>query len=151
MKINIEERRNRAVAYYIEGYNCAQAVFMAYSDIYNIDIDLAKKLSASFGAGMGQLREVCGACSAMFMIMGLEKPFLSPDDREAKKTNYTAVQQTAQAFKNKFGTINCADLLKIKYIPQDSTSTDPNAEYFIKRPCARFVAQAAEIIGRELQ
>ena len=53
------------------GYNCAQSVFMVYSEKFGIDTETALKLSSSFGGGMGRLREVCGAVSAMFMIAGL--------------------------------------------------------------------------------
>lgn len=151
IELNIEERRDRAVAYFKEGYNCAQSVFMAYSDLYDIDPEFAKKISASFGAGMGQLREVCGAASAMFMILGLQYPSINPIDKEAKIKNYTAVQRTGNAFKQKYGSMICADLLKIKRLPQTPSPSDRNAEYYEKRPCAGYVAQAAEILGRELQ
>lgn len=149
-EINIEERKAKALAYFQEGYNCAQSVFMAYSDFYDIDIELAKKLSCSFGGGMGRLREVCGACSGMFMILGLQYPSTDPADKYAKTKNYAAVQRTAQAFKDKYGTIICADLLEIKRAPQEPTPSDRNAEYYAKRPCARFVVDAAEIVGIEI-
>jgi len=151
IEINIEERKERAVAYFNEGYNCAQSVFMAYSDLYDIDMELAKKLSASFGGGMGRLREVCGTCSGMFMILGLHYPATDPTNQESKTANYAAVQRTAQTFKDIFGTIICAELLKIKKRPITSSPSDRNAEYYAKRPCARFVAEAAEILGKEIQ
>jgi len=151
VEINIEERKERAVAYFNEGYNCAQSVFMAYSDLYDIDMELAKKLSASFGGGMGRLREVCGTCSGMFMILGLHYPATDPTNQEFKTANYAAVQRTAQTFKDIFGTIICAELLKIKKLPITSSPSDRNAEYYAKRPCARFVAEAAEILGKEIQ
>lgn len=148
--INIHERKEKAVAYFEEGYNCAQAVFLAYSDIYEIEPELAKKLSAPFGGGMGRMREVCGACSGMFMLMGMQFPSTNPADKDAKSANYAAVQRTAAAFKAKFDTIICADLLDIKRQPQTPVPSDRNAEYYAKRPCARFVAEAAEIVGVEI-
>jgi C_GCAxxG_C_C family probable redox protein len=150
-KISIDERKEKAVANFKEGYNCAQSVFLAYSDFYDIDTEFAKKISASFGGGMGRLREVCGACSGMFMLLGLQYPATDPTNKEAKTVNYAAVQRTAKAFKEQFGTLICADLLKIARSPQAPTPSDRTDEYYSKRPCARFVAKAAEIIGHEIQ
>lgn len=148
--IDIAQRREKAVALFNEGYNCAQSVFVAYSDLYGLDDEFAKKISASFGGGMGRLREVCGACSGMFMIMGLEHPATDPADKNSKTANYDAVQHCAKAFKEKFGTIICADLLKIKHQPENPEPSDRTAEYYAKRPCTRFVAYAADILGQEL-
>ncbi len=150
MDINIDERKEKAVALFKEGYNCAQSVFLAYSDLYNVDEELAKTFSAPFGGGMGRLREVCGAASGMFMLMGFKYPHIDPKDKASKTENYKAVQRTAAAFKDKFGTLICADLLAIKRSPQDPTPSDRTEEYYAKRPCARFIAEAAGIVGEEL-
>lgn len=65
------DHTEKAVALFTQGYNCAQSVFVAFSDVTGMDEELAKRLSSSFGGGMGRLREVCGTCSAMFMVAGL--------------------------------------------------------------------------------
>lgn len=149
-KINIKERRDTAVENFKSGYNCAQSVFLAYSDLYGVDVNFAKKISAPFGGGMGRLREMCGAASGMFMICGLQYPADNPADKEAKTENYAAVQRCAAAFKAQFGDYICANLIKVKRHPQNPAPSDRNAEYYAKRPCAFFVAKAADIIGREL-
>lgn len=150
MNINIEERKQRAVDNFIAGYNCAQSVFLAYSDLFEIDDKLAKRISAPFGGGMGRLREVCGALSGAFMVVGLRYPADDPEDKLAKSGNYKAVQRVAEPFRDKFGSIVCRDLLDIKRQKDNPIPSDRNAEYYAKRPCARFVAEAAEILGREL-
>ena len=61
-------RRERAMALFEEGYNCAQSVFLAFSDLHGMDTHMAAALSSSFGGGMGRLREVCGAVSGMFLV-----------------------------------------------------------------------------------
>jgi len=146
----IELRIQKAISYFENGYNCSQSVFMAYSDIYNIDSETAAKIATSFGGGMGRLREVCGAVSGMFMILGLHYPFTVPTDKEAKKTNYKAVQRTANLFKAEMGSYICADLLKIKHESQAPESSDRTEEYYEMRPCTRCVALAAEIVGKEI-
>ena len=48
-----------ARAYFKEGYNCSQSVFMVFCEQYDMDLEMALKIGSSFGAGMGRLREVC--------------------------------------------------------------------------------------------
>jgi C_GCAxxG_C_C family probable redox protein len=146
----IEERTAQAVENFKAGYNCAQAVVMAYADRYATDPETLKQLAGPFGGGMGRLREVCGAASGMFMILGMEHPTGNPDDKKAKTENYAAVQRTAGAFKQQLGSYICADLLKIGREPQSVTPDDRNFEYYAKRPCALCVAVGANILGKEL-
>lgn len=145
-----KERIEEAVRLFEGGYNCSQAVFMAYSDLYNIDRETAAKLSTSFGGGMGRLREVCGAVSGMFMVLGLHYPATDVADKNAKTINYEAVQRTANAFKTEMGSYICADLLKTKRVPENPTPSPRNARYYALRPCSRCVAIAAEIVGEEI-
>ena len=77
-------RREIAMNNFLEGYNCAQAVLIAYCDELGLDKDTAAMLSCSFGGGMGRLREVCGAVSGMFLVAGIKKGYSDPKDKEAK-------------------------------------------------------------------
>ena len=146
----IESRVSSANTFFEQGYNCSQAVFMAYSDIYGIDTETAAKLATSFGGGMGRLREVCGAVSGMFLVLGLHYPFIDTKNKIAKNTNYKAVQRTANEFKSVMGSYICADLLKLKHEPQNPESSERNETYYKSRPCTRCVKVAAEIVGKEL-
>jgi len=146
----LEQRTKLAVSYFEQGYNCSQAVFMAYSDIYGIEPETAAKIATSFGGGMGRLREVCGAVSGMFLVLGLQYPFINTKDKAAKNTNYKAVQRTANEFKSIMGSYICADLLKIKHEPQNPESSERNEAYYKSRPCTRCVKLSAEIVGKEI-
>lgn len=146
----ITDRTYQAVEYFKEGYNCSQSVSMAYADKYDLDLEAIKKLAAPFGGGMGRLREVCGAATGMFLILGMEHPATDPNDKKTKTENYAAVQRTAFAFKEKLGSYICADLLKIGREPQSVTPDDRNEEYYAKRPCALCVAVGASVLGHEL-
>ncbi|MCK9311941.1 MAG: C-GCAxxG-C-C family protein [Bacteroidales bacterium] len=148
-EIDIKARTEQAVKNFKDGYNCTQSVALAYADLYPVDIETVKMLAAPFGGGMGRLREVCGAVSGMFLILGMEKP-VELNDKATKAATYAAVQSTALHFKERMGSYICADLLKIGRQPQDSTPEDRNSEYYAKRPCAYCVAVAAEILGEEL-
>ena len=108
---DIEARVEKARALFQEGYNCAQAVFLTYSDMFGMDTALAAQLAASFGGGMGRMREVCGTVSGMAMIAGLMELANDPKDKEAKARNAALVREFADAFRQKNGSIICRELL----------------------------------------
>ncbi|MEG1546251.1 MAG: C-GCAxxG-C-C family protein, partial [Bacteroides sp.] len=68
----MEERIQRAVELFKSGYNCSQSVVAAFADLYGYTEEQALKMSASFGGGIGRMRETCGAACGMFMLAGLE-------------------------------------------------------------------------------
>lgn len=130
-----------------QGYNCAQSVFCAFADDLNMDFETALKLSSSFGGGMGRLREVCGAVSAMFMIAGLKYGYTSCNDDNAKEKHYKLIQNLANEFEKQNGSIICRELLglDVKYdIPTPEKRTE---QYYATRPCEDLIASAAEIIS----
>ena len=64
-------RGEKAEALFLEGYNCAQAVLIAFEDLLPYNRKKLALLGASFGGGMARLREVCGSVSGMFMVAGV--------------------------------------------------------------------------------
>lgn len=147
---NLESRILTATTFFEQGFNCSQAVFMAYADLYDIDQQTAAKMATSFGGGMGRLREVCGAVSGMFLVLGFQYPAIDVNDKAAKTANYAAVQRTAKAFKAEMGSYICADLLRLKREPQGVTPSERNEKYYSERPCTRCVALAAKILAAEI-
>ena len=83
---------------FLNGYNCTQAVFLAFSDLHGMDGKTAARLSSSFGGGMGRLREVCGAASGMFLVAGMLYGYEKPGDAQGKKEHYARIQQLAKAY-----------------------------------------------------
>lgn len=148
----IEERIKIAVSYFESGHNCAQAVFLAYCDILGMDANIAKKMTVSFGGGIGRMRETCGAINAIAMLTGFKYPVPDTKDQEARTRNYTMVQKATNIFKKNHGTILCRELLEA----HTSIDTNPvpsirDNEYYSKRPCIKIVAEAAEIAGKMLK
>ena len=133
-----------------DGYNCAQSVLLAFANQVGLKEDEALKLASSFGGGMGRLREVCGAVSAMFMIAGILKGYTEPNNDVVKADHYKLIQDLAAEFKLKHGTIICRELLGLEgteFSPIPSARTD---EYYKERPCEEFIKCAAEIVEEEL-
>ena len=133
-----------------EGYNCAQSTFCAFSDELGIDKAIALKLTSSFGGGMGRLREVCGAVSAMFMIAALLKGYTCPQDDDAKTQHYKLIQNLAEEFKKLHKTIICRELLGLSEGKDDYTPSKRTEEYYTSRPCEKIIADAALIIEKHL-
>lgn len=141
----------RAKEYFREGYNCAQSVALAYADITALDGPTVATITASFGGGMGRLREVCGAVSGMAFLASFISPCPSKDNTEAKKANYALVQEFAEAFRKQNGAIVCRTLLGLDRPKDEPTPSARTAEYYKKRPCADLVYDAALIVGNYLQ
>ena len=133
---------------FADGMNCAQAVFAAFTDVTGFDKETAMRLSSSFGGGMGRMREVCGTCSAMFMIAGLLYGLGEGFTDGEKAEHYRRIQYLAEQFKQKHETIVCRDLLKglaVTSAPEPERRTE---QYYKVRPCIRFVRTAAEILDK---
>lgn len=147
-----EDRIEKAVALFKSGYNCSQSVVAAFADLYGIDEATALRMSASFGGGIGRMRQTCGASCGMFLLAGLETGSVDAGDREAKAHNYAVVQQLAAEFKQENGSLICGELLGLA--PKAATPPTPEArtaEYYKKRPCSKMVETAATIFARFLE
>ena len=148
----MEDRIQKAVELFRSGYNCSQSVVAAFADLYGYTEEQALKMSASFGGGIGRMRETCGAACGMFLLAGLETGATDPKDREGKAVNYALVQKLAEEFKKKNGSINCGELLGLKKnTPVVSTPDERTPQYYAKRPCVKTVETAARIWAEYLR
>ena len=146
-----EKRIEKAVALFKSGFNCAQSVVAAFADQYGFTEEQALHMAASFGGGLGRLRMTCGAACGLFMLAGLEKCAVEGKDRESKAANYALVQQLAEEFKKRNGTLICAELLGLKKTEGSSVPEERTTQYYAKRPCARMVEEAARIWVEHLE
>lgn len=157
MDFNIEERVEKAGSLFKEGgYNCCQAVVLAYCDLFGMDEKTAAALSSGFGGGMGRMREVCGSVSGMVMLSGLLCPADDPSDKAVRTANYALVQEVAGEFRNINGSIICRELLGLDKKPAEGqvespVPSDRTAEYYKKRPCEELVRISARIIGNKIK
>ncbi len=133
-----------AAQLFLDGYNCAQAITVAFSDVTGLDKDFSARMASSFGGGIGRLREVCGAVSGMVTVVGILYGYDSKSDDESKKAHYTLVQELVGKFREEIGSIICRDILKNP--PSDPNPTPRTAEFYKQRPCAHMVMTAARIL-----
>ncbi len=155
----IMRRQDLAEKLFKQGFNCSQAVFAACADLYQINQSLALRLAASFGGGIGRMRQTCGAACGMFMLAGLQTGSITPHDAAGKQHNYAVVQQLAEAFKKENGSLICSDLLGLNTSApatdiQSATHPQPEARtdtYYKKRPCVEMVRSAVKIYLEALE
>ena len=128
----MNKREELARQAFKEGYNCSQAMVAAFSDLMEMDKKTALRLASSFGGGMGRMREVCGAVTGMFMVIGILYGYDDAKDYEGKKDTYALVQELD-------GKDNS---------PVPSKRTE---EYYKKRTCEDKVGLAAKILDEYIQ
>lgn len=146
---NYENRIQRAVELFKSGYNCSQSVVAAFADLYGFTEEQALRMSASFGGGIGRMRQTCGAACGMFLLAGLDTGAVDAEDRAGKSHNYEVVQQLAERFKAENGSLICAELLGLSITAAHrDTQAEPRTDlYYKKRPCVEMVETAARIFA----
>lgn len=128
----------KAQDYFDEGYACSQSVLLAYAEKYNIDIEFAKRLSSTFGGGMGRLREKCGAVTGGFMVLGMEYGNVEPKDMDTKLNAYRKVRELNKRITELHETTICGDLLK-----KHATSQQVEERKHHKIICRKIVGDVA--------
>ena len=139
----------RAAELFMSSYNCAQATFCAFCDEMGMDIDFAARLSASFGGGMGRMREVCGAVSGALMALGYFKGYDVIGDDKIKMEHYARVQALMNGFAEELSSYICRDIIKVVGA-QGPAPTPRTAEFYKTRPCVKCVMRAARLVDLQV-
>lgn len=150
--LDMEARAEMARAFFKKGYNCCQAVVLAYSDVIGLDEDTIATISSGFGGGYARLREVCGCVSGMTLVAGAALPANVPADMERRGANYKLTQKLAAQYREENGSIICRELLGLEKAqkPEDPMPSARTSEYYSKRPCPELCACAARILAKTL-
>lgn len=150
----IIERGEMAQAHFRGGYGCAQAVLLAYADVVGMEKATLAKLGSSFGGGMGRLREVCGAVSGAFAVLGFVCGCDDPKDADKKNQHYALIRAFAERFKQRaeVGSIVCRELLGGAGVDAKAggEAEARTERYYQKRPCAELVRLSAETLAEIL-
>lgn len=154
MTVNVEERERRAMSLFREGYNCCQAVVLAFSDVVGERTGLSEEqiiaVTSGFGGGFARLREVCGSVSGMTFLAGVISPAPAAD-QSARTANYALVQELAGQFRELNGSIVCRELLGLRAAQIDPPAPSVRTPDFYKvRPCERLIGSAARLVARKL-
>lgn len=144
-------RKEMAKQNFKEGFNCAQAVVLAFADLTEMDKSTLLKLSSSFGGGLGRLREVCGCVSGMAIVLGVLYGYDDSSSKDEKADHYTRIQEVAHEFEKRNGSIVCRELLGLEHKHDSPNPEDRTEAYYKKRPCVELVGDAAEILEAYIQ
>lgn len=154
MTKEMEDRIQLAVENFMQGYGCCQSVVAAFADLYCMDKQMALRVAAGFGGGVGRLRMMCGAVSGLVILAGLDCGQTEGSDRAGKSACYKVVQQLLGKFKERNGSVICAELLGLngqQIAKETHEASERNAEYYKKRPCAAKVESAARVFAEYLE
>lgn len=150
MSTTAQQAADRALEYFHRGYNCAQSVFAAFAEQTGLSEELALRLAAGFGAGVGRMRGMCGAFSGLTLVAGYCQGNLTgvPEDKERI---FALVREQAAAFTAEFGTLACRELLHLdEGTTEGARPNERTQAYYAARPCERCVAfcaaKAAELL-----
>ena len=128
------DRKEVAVEYFKNGYNCCQAVACAYAEKIGADETMLFKAGEGFGSGMGTANGVCGALSGAVMLAGMK----NSDGSGATKSETRKMAATMQKkFVERAKALICRDI-----------KTGNNGGAFTS--CEDCVRIAAEIVEEEV-
>ena len=135
----------KAQSLFKQGYNCSQSVALSFAEDMGLEKDMIAKIISGFGGGMGRMREVCGCVSGMVFVISSLYGYSDPKDFDSKKELYQRINQVANTFKEKNGSIICKELLGLEkkdgIVPEKRTDA-----YYKKRPCSELCKIAGDIL-----
>ena len=139
-----KERKDKALEAFRSGFNCAQSVFAAYCDLFDVRESAAIRIGAGFGAGIGRLQKTCGAVSGAVMLIGLR--YYDESDRAgSKRLTYEKVREFISGFEEKNETASCLDLLGVDLSTEEGARTAGENGLF-ETKCEKFIRDACELL-----
>ncbi|MBO4520065.1 MAG: C_GCAxxG_C_C family protein [Alphaproteobacteria bacterium] len=132
----METRVQKTAELHQKGCNCAQAVLVAYADLFGLSEKEAYKIAEGFGTGMGGMGETCGAVTAAFMLIGLKNSSGVTGDKTTRPDTYKQIRELADAFKAEAGSITCRELKGSTGLPV--------------YPCPKCIETAARLFEKSL-
>ena len=144
-------RKEDAINYFKEGYNCSQAVVLAFKDLIKIDPNELCKIASPFGGGISRMRETCGAVTGMVLVLGNLIGYDTPETGEKKHELYKNSQEILHIFENRYGSLTCGKLLNLSQKHDDPKPSPRDHSFFLNRPCLELIGGAAEILEEHLK
>ncbi len=138
-----------ALDFFHQCYSCAQSVVAPFAAELGLTEEQALKLSSGFGAGIGRMRETCGAFCGLTFIAGHCCGNVHGEAAE-KEEIFSLVRAKADDFRAEFGTLRCRELLHLDEDTQEGARpNERTAAYYAARPCERCVS-FCESLAKEL-
>ena len=139
------ERSEQAKDLFLSGYNCAQSVLLSFADDLKFSKELAQKMAAGFGGGMGKQQETCGAVTGAIMVLGLLKGEHVNNNEELKSESYGSVKELTREFVSEYKSTKCIDLIGCDFNTPEGAARFKD-EKIMETVCAGCVKKAVEIV-----
>jgi C_GCAxxG_C_C family probable redox protein len=144
------KRSDCSVQCFLNGFNCAQAVFSTYCNELGLEPETALRVAGGFGGGMGHIGETCGAVTGAFMLIGLKHGKVKAEDNAAKEKTYALVQEFAKRFKAVNGSVQCKELLGCD-ISLSEGMQNAKDKLLFTTICPKLVKDSCEIVEELLE
>ena len=138
-------RSEQAKELFLSGYNCAQSVVLTFADDLKFSKELAQKMAAGFGGGMGKQQETCGAVTGAIMVLGLIKGEEVNNNDELKSAAYAGVKELTRDFVASYKTTQCRDLIGCDLNTPEGSARFKE-EKIMENVCAGCVEKAVQIL-----
>ncbi|MCP4111877.1 MAG: C_GCAxxG_C_C family protein [Desulfobacteraceae bacterium] len=103
-----EEAEKKVFDYFQSGFNCAEAVSKAITEMFGHE--QAPKVATAFGRGIGSKEETCGALTGGIIALGYL--FGRADPGESPNEAHELAAEFRKRFIEKVGASVCKDILK---------------------------------------
>jgi len=145
-----EQTEEKARAYYREGLNCAECVFLSFLDTHETELPReVLRLASGFGGGIGHTKNICGAVTGAILALGTQKG-RDPFEKDSPKERTLALRQEVyprfaaliNEIEAHYGTLLCADLTA------QHTDFDAPAR---KKSCREIIAYCASLAAKHAE
>jgi len=143
-------RIEEAVAYFAEGFSCAQAVCAAYAPLYGMEREMALRAAGAFGGGMGRSGQTCGAVTGAIIVIGLKHGKTRAGDNATRETCYALAAEFIRRYEERHDALTCPELLGCHIgTPEGRALAHEEGRY--ASICENLVRDAAEILEALLE
>lgn len=95
---------------------CTELTLWGLRRFLNGKIDNLDKISIGIGGGFSGMGEVCGAVSGHILAIGVDLAAQIPDSGHLRIEIGQATRRYMRAFREKFGSVRCEDLMGMKLL-----------------------------------
>ena len=106
------EKQDAAVAQFMNGFRCSQAVLDVFAEESGLDTEMARKISIGLAGGAGCGGE-CGVVEAAYLVNGLRWGFSEPGESERFRKVIEKNMEFAHRFKERHTSLFCHDLIGV--------------------------------------
>ena len=137
--------KNASRNLFSKGFNCAQSILAAKSNITGLSVSDSLKIATGFGAGMAIMQKTCGAVTGAYMVIGALHGRMKPDDTDARERTYELIEEFNKQFIGIHGSLSCLELLGVDLHTEEGRDEAESQGYFEKK-CAEYVEDAERIL-----